>query len=263
MGKSTTGMYSNDLTEFLVSLGTSKSLDLGFERLGTLVSKLNFDAITYSAMPRSFGQPGLFQPVFLASSDFSPGFLSHYNEAGLWQKDFTIERILQGSMAPMHWDKELLESPMIDSQKQVIQLAQSDYHIRNAISIPTQSDRYIIAGASVVSSEPRALFDGLLADNLSTLQIAIFHFHQFVFYQTGTSQRFYEPLIDTFTPSERRLISFIASGRPLKQSKEFTGFSQSRAANILSSLYRRLKVANGTELSFLIGYHKLIDRIDI
>ena len=256
-----TGIYSKDVVEFLVALNNSDKLEDAFNHLAILVTKLRFDAVAYSAIPRSLGQPGMFQPVFLSSKDFSKGFLTHYAEAGFWESDFTIDRIGRGIMSPMHWGKELSGSVMDSGQQDVIRLAQSDYHIRNAITIPTRSDQHVIAGATVISSEPRSQFDSLLANHLSILQYSIFHFHQFVFYRTSTSTVFYQPLLNSFTPAERALISFIASGRPLKQSKEITGISQSRAANILSSLYDRMGVSNAAELCFLVGYHRILDRI--
>ena len=261
MGISAPGMYSTQVADFLVALGMSEGLEQGFEQLASLVSKQGFDGIVYSAMPASLGEAGLFQPVFLASHDFSKGFLNHYDEAELWQNDFTIDRIQRGQLGPMDWAKELEESEMNSAQKDIIRLASSDYQITNGISIPTQSDPHIIAGASVTSCEPRPVFDNLLKSSLSTLQFAVHRFHQFAFSHTSKTQRFYLPLIDELSASERQMIIFIATGKPLKQSKHYTNLSPTRASNVLSKLYRRMNVSNASELCFLLGHHKIVEML--
>ena len=261
MGISVPGMYTPQLSEFLIALGMADELETGFEHLATLVSAQGFDAVVYSAMPASLGAPGLIQPVFLASSEFSKGFLSHYAEADLWQHDFTIDRIRQGFVGPLDWGKELKESKMSEAQQQVVRLANSDYGITNAISIPTQSDPHIIAGASVTSCESRSVFDSLLESQLTTVQFAIHRFHQFVFSKTSNTYCFYEPLIEELSAAEKRVVAFVALGKPLKQSKHYTNLSPTRCSNVLSNLYRRMSVSNASELCFLVGHHKLVEML--
>jgi len=248
-------------SNFLASLNDAHELEQGFFCLEQLVFNLGFDSLVYSAMPKSFGDPGLFTPVFLSSDEFGRGFLTHYNDASLWEHDFTIERIQNGYMQTMDWNIERKGALLSAAQNEVIDLAGADYGIKNAISIPMQSDRYIIAGASVTSRQARASFDALLNERLSVLKFALSCFHQFVFRHSSHSHYFYLPLLRQFTPSEKSMLAFATTGRPLKQSRDFTNLSPTRAGNVLSSLYEKLGVANRSELSFLIGRHRLLEML--
>lgn len=249
------------LADYVVSLHSCSHLDHGFVLTANSLSELGFDGLVYSAMPRSLGKPGQFNPIFLSSSDFSDGFLQHYNEADLWQKDFTIERIIQGSLLTMDWSQELSSGLLTDEQSDVVKLAQADYGIHNAISIPTHSDQHVIAGASITSSDSAGLYNKLLIERKSAIEFIVHHFHRFVFSGSITARPFYQPLLENLSSPERRLLTFVASGKPLKQSKKYTDLSPSRAANILSKLYKQLNVANVAELTYLVGHHKVIEML--
>lgn len=252
-------IVTQNVGNYLSTMSSAETLEQGFSALENFVCSLGFDAITYSAMPTSLGEPGLFQPVFLSSSDFSSGFLTHYDEAALWQDDFTIERIQQGNLAPVDWNKSLRSNQLSKVQKDVINIAKHDYGIVNAVSIPTQSDSHVIAGASITSCNAGAGYDHLIKENLQTAQGAVHRFHQFVFHKPDTTQRFYKPLIDSFTEAEKRVLIFSAMGRPLKQSRDFIDLSPTRTSNILRDIRQRLNVANSNELFLKVGHHKLLE----
>lgn len=262
MDVSEPGEYSPRLAEYYFRLGTVDKLEEGFALLESHIRSLGFDAVAYSAMPRSIGAPGRFNPVFLTSRDYSKDFLIHYEEAGLWQQDFTIERIQNGLTDVMDWQFEAHKNTLTAVQKDVIDLAAYEYGIKNAVTIPTQSDQHVIAGASVIAYVYRPSFEIIMKNHFAEVHQVLKAFHQFVFARTYTASYFYQPLIDTLTTSQKRVLAFIVTGRPQKHSKEFIGLSPTRTGNILSELYDCLGVRNVSHLSYLAGQHRLIEMLD-
>lgn len=251
-------LVTADILGYVVELGGTDNIEAAFEVLGKYVDKFGFDAISYSAIPRSLGIAERFAPVFLATENFSIGFLQQYAEESLWRSDFAIERIMDGHMNPLDWVQELKTGQLAANQQGVIELANVDYGIRNAVTIPTQSDLHIVAGASVISSESNRVFTQLSKNRLAQTCFLVEHFHNLVFSRVPNRVLFYRPVLDELTAAERRVLGFVVAGKPLKQCKEFTGISPTMAGNIMSRLYRRLQVANASELAYLMGHHQIL-----
>lgn len=250
------------LKEYVFMLSKTISLESGFALLNSHIARLGFDAIAYSALPASIGSPGAFKPVFLTSSDYSQDFLAHYEEANLWQQDFTIERIQNGLLDCMDWQFESVQKRVSADQQELIDLAVYEYGMKNALTIPTQADEDIIAGASVLSYSNRPAFEKLKYSYYEEVLEVVRHFHQFVFMRSSTSAFFYKPIIDTLTDSQKRVLAFVVKGHLQKHSKEFIGLSPTRTGNVLSELYECLNVSNASRLSYLAGKHRLIDMIN-
>lgn len=257
------GKSQRRLAEYFFCLTSIDRVEEAFTLLDTRIRALGFDAVAYSAMPVSIGAQGSFKPVFLTSHDYSRDFLRHYDEAGLWQKDFTIERIQAGSLEVMDWQLESGRGGLTLDQQEVVDLATFEYGIRNAFTVPTQSDQHIVAGASVLAYMDRSAFESIVSINQQEAEQLIRIFHQYVFMRTNTASFFYQPLLDTLTDTQKRVLSFIVTGRFQKHSKEHIGISPTRTGNVLSELYERLDVSNVSQLSYLAGHHRLVDMINM
>jgi hypothetical protein len=263
MDMSVSGDGQARLREYVYLLSTSVSLDSGFALLNSHITGLGFDAIAYSALPAGIGVHGAFKPVFLTSSDYSKEFLAHYDEDNLWRQDFTIERIQNGLLDCMDWQLESHQKRVSVEQQELIDLAVYEYGMKNALTIPTQADEDVIAGASVLSYSNRLAFEKLKHSYYVEVLELVRHFHQFVFMRSSTSAFFYKPIIDSLTDSQKLVLKFVVKGRLQKHSKEFIGLSPTRTGNVLSELYERLNVANASELSFVAGKHRLTDMIEL
>lgn len=250
------------LSDYFFSLTTKYQVEEGFALLDEYIRTLGFDAVAYSAMPVSIGAQGSFKPVFLTSRDYSRDFLLHYDEADLWQKDFTIERIQSGSLAIMDWQLELNRGILTADQQEVVNLATFEYGIKNAFTVPTQSDQHVVAGASVIAYMDRASFESISESNRAEAEEAIRVFHRYVFMQPDTASFFYQPLLSTLTETQKRVLAFIVTGKFQKHSKEYIGISPTRTGNVLSELYASLDVSNVSQLSYLAGIHHIVDMLD-
>jgi len=244
-----------------IALHSANCLESGFSALTTAINALGFDSIVYTAIPRTLGVVGQFNPVFLQSSDFSIGFLKHYSEAGLVDHDFTIPRIADGIMCPADWTEEVRSGRLNRQQIEVVNIAACDYNITSAISIPLYSDPHILAGATVVSDAQRGQFKRLKFEKKKELVSLAKLFNSFVFSDIRFRQKFYEPFVKNLSRDERCMLELIATGKPLKLTKFLYGISPSRSGNILSRLYKKTKVNNASELSFLLGRHRILEML--
>lgn len=249
---------SNVVVDFLYGLERATCLEECFSALVKAVEALDYDAVAYTAIPQ---MPFTIHasPVFLTSSGFSTGFLKHYTEANWVEDDFTVERIVQGDLRAMNWADELQSGRLTGSQIEVIETAQMEYGLRNAISIPTQSDKKLIAGASIVSEQRNQSFQILQKENLTVLKMLVRTFHDRVFMQQELRKQFYIPLLDQFSDIEIKLMKMLVGGHRLKMSEERCGISPTRAGNVLSSLYKRLDISNASEFAYLVGLHELVE----
>lgn len=253
MDRTTTSL----LTDFLSDITVAESAPEGFAALARAIEAMGFGAVAYTAIPLTLTAVETPEPTFLASPDFSRGFLEHYGEANLARHDFTIERIRAGQMAVMDWREEGRQGRLNADQQAVVDLASADYGIRSALSLPTRSDEHVIAGASVVSDDTAARFRLLKRERLETLRAVTALFHDWTFSVPERRRRFYEPLLGQLSAGERRVIRLVTGGQRLKCSRELCGISPTRAGNILSALYKRLGISNAHELAYLVGVHQI------
>ena len=246
-------------TEFVLSLDHTTQLDTAFASLSTVVTTMGFDSIIYTLFPLTLTSD--FPPIFLSSRDFSGGFLQHYYDAGLAEHDFTIKRAAAGSPHSMHWQHELETAQITTAEAEVVLLAQHDYGITNAITIPAQYTHDVVAGFSIASSATRQWFDQIIAVHDDLLNRLCAHFHRFV--HQLFRRPFYQPVIDSLSTNEKYVIDLVANGYRLKQSSDLYGISPSLAGKTLHNLYQKFSVSDKGELGHLIGRHHLIEMLDL
>ena len=243
----------------MLSLDSIIPLDTAFRSLSSVVSSMGFDSIVYTLIPLSLRTD--LPPVFLKSRDFSNGFLQHYEQAGLVEHDFTIKRAAAGLQTTLNWQKELATSQLTSAEANVVLLAQHDYGINNAITIPAQNTPDTVAGFSITSCLKTPLFDDLHCKYADLLRLLCEHFHRFV---VQLHRRpFYKPIIDSLSDHEKSVIDLVSNGYRLKQSFDLYSLSPGLAGKTLHKLYRKFGVSDQGELGHLIGRHQLVEMLDI
>lgn len=249
----------NAAADFLLSLDYTNELQTAFDAMAGVISVMGFDSIAYTLIPLSLGND--LPPIFLCSKDFSTDFLTHYEQAGLAQHDFTIRRIAAGCIGLQHWQRELDTGLLTRAERDVVLLAEHDYGISNAITLPVQQTHDVIAGFSIAGSTTRREFDRQLDSHHKLLSHLCYHFHRYVYEQHR--RPFYQNVIDDLSIHERNVIELIARGKRLKQAKDLYGLSQSLAGKTLHKLYKKYAVSDQGQLGYLIGRHQLIELLDV
>lgn len=249
----------NVAADFLFSLDYTNELETAFDAMAGVISVMGFDSIAYTLIPLSLSND--LPPVFLCSKDFSTDFLTHYEQAGLAQHDFTIRRIAAGCIGPQHWQRELDTGLLTPAEREVVLLAEHNYGMSNAITLPVQQTHDVIAGFSITGSVTRRQFDQMLDAHKVLLSRLCYHFHRYVYEQHR--QPFYQNVINDLSTYERYVIDLIARGKRLKQAKDLYGLSQSLAGKTLHKLYKKFAVSDQGQLGYLVGRHQLIEFLDI
>ncbi|NRB38063.1 MAG: autoinducer binding domain-containing protein [Pseudomonadales bacterium] len=254
-------MHNNIIVDFIYGLEQSLTIHGCFDVFSRAVSELGFDSVAYSSIPIKLIQATSLQPQFLSSASFSSGFLKHYAESGLEKDDFTIKRISQGDTRVMNWRMEEKQGQLLPAEVQLIRLAREDYGVNNALSIPTLSDEHHISGVSIISESCDQTFQLLLNEKSHTLQMICQVFHDRVYSRVEYKKFFYLNFIESLSKDEKAVLKFVASGMPLKLSRDICGISPSYAGNIRSSLFDKLQVKNSAELIYLISLHRIIEML--
>ncbi len=250
---------NNLLIDFIIEFESSSSLNDCFKVLEKCVEGLGFTGLVYSLIPLHHLANN--DPVFLASSNFSANFLEQYAYENFATHDYTIKRIITGDLTPTDWWAEEEQGKLLTQEKHVIQVAKSDYHIFNGISIPTLSAAHQIAGASIISQDNNLSFATLLEERLLILRAIINLFHYRVCSNLEFTKNFYFPLLTKLTELEKKVLQFTVSGRSYKSIDANDGISANSASNVRSDLFKKFKVKNVNELAYIAGLHRLIEML--
>ena len=210
---------SVNITEFVMQLHTATTLDEAFAIYDKQVQNLGFEGALYAFIPRLQLETQLqLSPLFKISESRNPAFIKHYHEARLEQHDFTLHHVLKGNMTPLDWGTEAKKGTLNAAENNLLTLAREDYGIRHGISMCTMFDEIGIAGASVVSTEADHIYQRLVDERLNTLRVCIEIFHAHLMLKPHFFYYFLIPLLENLTSKEKKLLRFIAEGRPMKSS---------------------------------------------
>ena len=206
--------FDMDITNFVESLYKADNFKAAFDAFESEVTKLGFDGVLYTYIPRAFIDQGLsVQPVYEVSRDFSPGYLQHYESARFEQHDPLIKAVGDGEKRPLSWWGPICGSYTDKCSKSLEVLhASRDYGIENGVTLPLMSGAQGIAGASFITGENR-LFDELMADRLEALKIRAQLFHSMVISDVQFSGRFIQPFFAALNSTEKRYICGLAAGK--------------------------------------------------
>ena len=252
---------SHIVGEFVEKLYLSDELEKRFRIYEEAVRSLGFEAVTFAFAPNVELTGNLLTPVFLNSSPYPMGFLQQYNEEKLHMKDFTIRKITHQQLEPMDWREHEHSNSITNDEKRVIQIARNDHGIMNGISIPTMNKNIGMAGASVLSLEKDVSFNILKCENLETLVLCTYLFHNHLFAYNKIPHQFILSLLNSLKPVEIKILQYVASGKPFKNITHETGISRGYASNKLDNLRARLGGINKDKLLYLLGLLNILDDV--
>ena len=244
--------------EFVVSyvseLCFSKTLEDHFQVYEKFVMRLGYDGATYTFVPQmQLAAMTDLPKIFLSTTAYPIGFIEQYTKERLDQHDFTVRKIIEGDMAPMDWREHELEGAVSAKEIAVIKLAREKYGIINAVSIPIMYEEKGGAGASAISYKDDEAFKQFKADTLDSLIAISRLFHERIVNQEDLAHTFIFPVLENLTPTQMAILSYKASGRPMKMLFEHTGISNSYAANVLGDLRKKMGGVSTDRLMYLLG----------
>lgn len=247
--------------DFVAALFQANTFDEAFAVYTRCVQSLGFEGVLYTFIPQLHLQSGLpLAPLFITSDTYNPHFLKHYQEAGFEKHDFTIKKITQGETHVIDWWVEARKPETTAPERHVVITAEQDYGIKHGLSLPLVGAAGF-GGASIISAEKDALYQRLLATNLSTLMCCTQIFHEHVMSKPALRAFFLAALLEQLSVKERQLLPFLITGLPMKTlPKYLPGISQKYGEKLLESILKKFGGINKAQLLYYLGLLQLLDQ---
>lgn len=227
------------LGEFVIDLAECKSGEEKFSILEKYIRQSGFESIIYTYIP-SYSLPEPIKeklaPCMMLSKSYPEKFLEQYVEESFDQHDFTIKKIRNGDLSPINWWQYEAEYGLSKEEKNVITVARSDFSITNGLSIPTQSNKKGIAGASLICSSKDKGFDLLVHERLFVVSRIIRLFHNDIMMENDFIKQNLLSGLPLLSKKEIQVIRFLISGYPMKQIEDHTGITYRYANKLLEKV---------------------------
>jgi len=203
-----------ELGEYAAALYGADDFNSAFGVLEKEVYRLGFEGVLYTYIPGALIQSKLAaKPLYKVSSDYSPKYLSHYENARFDRHDPLISAVMDGVKQPIDWKGDVCEIYMQNDyrSREVIEVAQG-YGISNGVTLPLLSGQQGIAGASFITSE-KGGFITLLQERLPQLQMATSMYNNLVLANNGYLGNFIRPVFASLNNLEVRFLAGLAAGK--------------------------------------------------
>ena len=250
----------HDGFHFLRQLYATTTFDGAFDVYDQQAQDLGFEGMTYAFAPKLYLDANMpVMPILKISNSRSPAFIKHYIDAGFEKDDFTIQAIIQGRKNRLDWWEEDKKNILSKPQRKIIITAKEDYKIHNGITIPTMNNSRGSAGSSVISSEKNGCYQKLVTENFQTLETCAQVFHEHVMSNSHMLLYFLSPILDQLTKTERQLLPFLTSGKPMKSISLSSTNSQKYAEKLVSRIRKKFGNINKGQLIYYIGLLQILD----
>lgn len=203
---------------FLSDLQVSQTIDESFSIYQRHILQLGYDGVNYAFSPLLEQRNPIFnQPLFKLTDIFSADFMTHYQEGGLCQHDYTIRSALAGRRDVMNWQQDLRQSRLNAHEETVLHVAQ-DHGIHNGLTVPLMNNVQGLAGSSIVSHETGEAFTLLNAQQLPKAMhlTSLFHNHIWGEQSFELFQQYNQIALSHLSKTEKQLLRLLISGKPMK-----------------------------------------------
>lgn len=251
---------TDDISLFIRDMYNKKSFEEIFDVYDRQIQSLGFQGSLYTYIPTIHLNEDLpIQPSLQISPSYNHSFLQHYSEENFFKNDFTVKAIQNGKKVPIDWWCEEKKGILAKNEKNIITVAKEEYGITNGITIPVMNEARGIAGTSIISDEKPKLYTLLVQERLHKLEIYTHIFHTHIMSSAQKNALFLEPILNSLTDTEKRLMPFIVSGKPMKSVNIKPEITHRYGEKCLNNI--RMKFGNITKskLIYYIGVMHMLD----
>lgn len=247
------------LGDLVADLYACTSLTERFKAYTKCIQQLEFDAASYTFIPKIVLETHLnTPPVFVRSELFPESFIEQYVADRFDKNDFTIRAIQNNMLHPMDWQASVHSDFLTDAEKNIVSLARQEHGIINGISIPVMNDKLGMAGFSIVSSMNDAEFNKVKQQHLETLHLCTKAFHDIVFSRAYAYHEFIPEILLKLTDKEKIVLEFISKGKTMEElGKSREPISKRYGEKLLRELRQKFGNISTHELIFYVSQLKL------
>lgn len=254
---------NNIIADCVAQLCAAASFGERFAIYTKYMQLLNFEGSAYSYAPLIQYEPDSFtiRPETVLTDNYPCSLIEEYFATGMDQYDVSIKKVKSGDFSVTDYEDHKLTHGFSPGAKQLESLVKDEYGLLNSMNIPAASAS-AISVVSVFTSERCDSFKVLRQENLNSLIQITQVFHAMTLADAGSYQRFVSPFLGSLKPNERKILTYLSSGKPFKNIKDDTGISYRYASNILDALRARLGGINRDRLLYLSGLLNISEASD-
>lgn len=224
-----------------------------FAELTKCVSELGFGGVLYSFYPKPMYMNAKVQPVLHFSSSFAP-FVAHYLKNNYGNRDFVLRLALQGLEKPLDWWEAIHAGLVTPEEQAVTEDARQNFGIHHGLSIPVLRGTFAVAGISVFSKNPQlSHYEALKQATQEKLQEVAKAYHKTIMRSKEELRFFTYPLIESLNSTEKKVLSHVLTGRPMKSIAHELQVSSRYGEKVLRNLRQEFGDISSNELIYILG----------
>jgi len=232
---------------------STESFNPEFLELARDITRLGYDGVLYSFIPKPVFINSKVQPVFQCSEGFAP-CIDYYLEKNYGNNDFIIRLAFEGYDEPIDWWEQIDAGKVTDSERAVQEMVRTKFGIYHGLTVLVLHGTFAIAGISVVSKIDDAdHFQKLKRDSLEVLQMCANRYHTRIIQSNEDMRFFIAPLLENLSETKKNVLRHMMSGSPMKNIPEVYGITQRYAEKVLLTIRREFGDISTNELMYILG----------
>ena len=236
-----------------MSQKSTESFNPEFLELVRDVTRLGYDGVLYSFIPKPLFINSKAQPVFQCSSVFAP-CIDYYLQEGHGNNDFFIRLAFEGYDAPIDWWEQIDAGKVTDSERAVQEMVRAKFGIYHGLTVLVLHGTFAIAGISVISKVNDAEhFRKLKHDSLEVLQMCANRYHTRIIQSNEDMRFFITPLLERLSDTKKNVLRHLMSGSPMKNIPETYNITHRYAEKVLLSIRKEFGDISTNELMYILG----------
>jgi DNA-binding CsgD family transcriptional regulator len=252
--------HQDKTLQYIERLYNSSSIDDAFDALNQELQTLGFDAALYGFSPRlasDESEPAA--PVFKIADDYCPAFIEHYFSEGLAKDDFTIRLLMQGRQQRLDWWECSQKGMLSDVEESVLGMGRYDFGIQNGITLPTMNNSRGFGAVSMITAATGEDYIKLRVQAEKKAEVYARIFQEHINSNVNLYRYLLEPLISKLSSTEKRVLPFIASGKPMKTINLNPAISEKYAEKLVYSIRKKFGNISKARLIYYIGLLHMLD----
>jgi hypothetical protein len=233
--------------DFCKQLIQSRSYGESFQAYDNYIHASGCQGSSYTFIPDApFTPEQEFPLTFSISDNFNHDFLEEYQNNNFQASDYVLEAVKQGQERKIFlWKDDIKQISLNPSQRNVIEVAQSDYDMKNSFSILTPKSKQGIGAFTIIGDATDRLFSQYIKEQAAEFYIATETFNNHILARSYEAGAFTMPfLFSKLSKTERQVLKRLIAGLSVPRIAE----ELSRSRGYIENVVRNIRIKLGGRL---------------
>ncbi|TMO60651.1 autoinducer binding domain-containing protein [Pseudoalteromonas aurantia] len=243
--------------QLLVDLLNSKNKAEYSHYFYNAISHLGFDSAVYGFLPsHDFVKHVNQLPIIIPTEGAPLEYLQHYQEKELFRPEFDVfvAKILSGHTSPINWWKDIDSLNPTPTQVATLQHAKDKFGLVNGFVIPLMCDQRGYACTTLYSNFEDDEFNQLVDKQSEQITLFCSALHSKIFSDPNLVAELYDNYIQ-MNDTERTVMRYLVSGKPMKQIEDHTGISYRYASKVVDKFRKKHGNVPKDKLLYSLGHY--------